>query len=75
MQFVRGESSFWINNQKLLPCHFSWQDDYFALSISHSQVDRVREYIKNQDKYHQNMSWQEENGLLIKKYGFQRLQG
>lgn len=75
MQFVRGESSFWINNQKLLPCHFSWQDDYFALSISHSQVDRVREYITNQDKYHQNMTWKEENALLIKKYGFQRLQG
>lgn len=75
MQFVRGESSFWINNQKLLPYHFSWHDDYFAMSISHSQVERVREFIKNQDKYHNNMSWEQENALLIEKYGFQRLQG
>ena len=75
MQYVRGESSFWINNQKLLPYHFSWQDDYFAVSISHSQVDRVREYIQNQDKHHKNMSWAEEVELFMNKYGFERIKG
>src|SRR5665647_353730 len=42
MQYLKSESSFWINSQKILPDHFSWQDEYFALSISHSQIDRVR---------------------------------
>jgi len=75
MQYLKGESSFWINNQKILPYHFSWQDDYFAVSVSHSHVDRVREYIKNQDGHHKRISWEEEVELFIEKYGFERIKG
>jgi len=75
MQCLKGESSFWINNQKILPCHFAWQDDYFAVSVSHSHVDRVREYIKNQDEHHKKISWKEEVELFMKKYGFERIKG
>lgn len=73
MQYLKSESSFWINNQKTLPCHFSWHDDHFAVSVSHSQVDRVREYIKNQDEHHKKMSWDDEVKLFLKKYGFERI--
>ena len=73
MQYLKGESSFWINNQKVLPYHFSWQDDYFAVSISHSQVERVRSYIRNQDDHHKNLSWDEEVELFMKKYGFEQI--
>jgi REP element-mobilizing transposase RayT len=75
MQYLKGESSFWINNQKALPYHFSWQDDYFAVSIGQSQVERVREYIKNQEEHHKKMSWEEEVELFMKKYGFEQLKG
>ena len=75
MQYLKGESSFWINSQKILPCHFSWQDDYFAVSVSHSHVDKVREYIKNQDEHHRKISWDEEVELFINKYGFERIKG
>lgn len=75
MQYLKGESAFWINSQKILPCHFSWQDDYFAVSVSHSQIDRVREYIRNQDVYHQHMGWEQESDLFMKKYGFEQLKG
>lgn len=75
MQYLKGESSFWINNQKAVPGHFSWQDDYFAVSVSHSHVDRVRAYIKNQDEHHKKMSWQEEVELFLKKYGFEQVKG
>ena len=73
IQYLKGESSFWINKQETLPYHFSWQDDYFAVSISHSHVDRVREYIKNQDEHHKNMDWEQEAELFIRKYGFERI--
>lgn len=69
------ERSFWINSQKILSCHFSWQDDYFAVSVGHSQVDQIREYIKNQDEHHKKISWQEEVELFMKKYGFEQIQG
>ena len=75
MQYLKGESSFWINSQKILPYHFYWQDDYFAVSVSHSYIDRVRQYIKNQDEHHKKISWEEEIELFLKKYGFERIKG
>ena len=75
MQYLKGESSFWVNSQKILHGHFSWQDDYFAVSVSHSHVDRVRNYIKNQDERHKKISWDEEVELFIKKYGFEQIRG
>jgi len=73
MQYLKGESSFWINNQKKLPSHFSWQDDYFAVSVSHSQVERVREYIKTQDEHHQKVSWKQEVEIFLKNMALSEL--
>src|ERR1700712_712920 len=38
---IKGESSFWVNKQKLLNQKFEWQDEYIALSVSESGVDKV----------------------------------
>jgi len=46
VQLLKGESSFWINQQGLTPAPFSWQDDYFAVSVSESQKDQVISYKK-----------------------------
>lgn len=73
IHLLKGESAFWINHQHILPIHFSWQDDYFGVSESHSHVDRVRLYIKNQDEHHRHMSWEDEMELFIKRYGFERI--
>jgi REP element-mobilizing transposase RayT len=70
MQYLKGESAFWINNQKILTQQFAWQDDYFAVSVSHSHVDKVRYYIMNQDEHHKEMTREDEIELFIKKYGF-----
>jgi len=47
MHQIKGESSYWINQQNIMPHKFYWQDDYFAVSVSRSHVERVRNYIKN----------------------------
>ena len=47
MQLIKGEASYWINNNKITKSKFEWADEYFALSVSKSHVDIVREYIKN----------------------------
>ncbi len=52
IQLVKGESSFWINKNKLTLEKFEWQDEYFAVSVSESMVDKVREYIRNQEAHH-----------------------
>lgn len=77
MQLIKGESSFWINKYPeairiLNGRKFGWQDEYFALSVSESMIDRVRNYIKNQEEHHQHQSSLEEYDEFISKYGFQK---
>ncbi|UCE08423.1 MAG: IS200/IS605 family transposase [bacterium] len=69
-QLLKGESSHWINKNKLTPTEFGWQDEYIAVSVSHSIVNKVREYIKNQEEHHRKKSFEEEYQLFLKKYGF-----
>src|SRR5688500_8740730 len=37
-QLLKGESSFWINKNKLTLAYFEWQDEYFAVSVSESAL-------------------------------------
>ncbi len=67
---IKGESSFWINKNLYLEQTFQWQDDYFAVSVSESQLDRVVAYIKNQDIHHANKSFADEVNEFNIKYGF-----
>ena len=46
-QLIKGESSYWINKNRLTKEKFEWQDDYFAVSVSESKLNVVRDYIKN----------------------------
>lgn len=71
-QMIKGESSNWINKNKLIPGRFEWQDEYIAFSVSESQINKVREYIKNQEEHHRKKSFTEEYELFIKKYGFNK---
>ncbi|MCB0652441.1 MAG: IS200/IS605 family transposase [Saprospiraceae bacterium] len=71
IQLLKGESSFWINKNKLTEKYFGWQDEYFAGSVSHSQINAVRRYIQNQEKHHANKTFEDEYQKFIKKYGFE----
>ena len=68
---IKGESSFWINQNKLINQQFGWQDDYFAVSVNESQVPTVVRYINDQENHHQNKSFNDEVDALMKKYGWQ----
>jgi putative transposase len=52
---------------------FDWQDEYFAVSVSESIIDKVREYIKNQEEHHSKKTFQKEYDEFIRKYGFDKL--
>lgn len=72
MQLIKGESSFWINKNQLTKQKFEWQDEYFAVSVSESNLEKVRNYIQNQEDHHRKKSFQEEYSEFLDKYGFQR---
>ena len=72
MQLIKGESSFWINKHNLTKQKFEWQDEYFAISVSESVLDKVRNYIKNQEEHHKQKTFQQEYDDFINKYNFQK---
>src|SRR4030095_7568552 len=63
---LKGESAHWFNQQNLLRGRFYWQDDYFAVSVSESLVERLKEYISNQEEHHKARPFSEEYDRLIK---------
>jgi REP element-mobilizing transposase RayT len=72
MQLLKGESSFWINKNKLCSGKFEWQGEYFAASVSESVVGSVRNYIKKQEQHHRHKTFAEEYEEFIMKAGFQK---
>lgn len=70
VQLLKGESSFWVNKNNLCRQKLIWQSEYFAVSVNERGVDRVREYIKNQEDHHRKKTFQEEYEEFLDKYEF-----
>lgn len=70
MHLIKGESSSWINKNNLCSDKFGWQDQYFAISVSQSVVNRVRDYIRNQENHHKGKDFQLEYDRIVKAHGF-----
>ena len=71
MQLIKGESSFWINKNALSKTKFGWQDEYFAVSVSETNLEAVRRYIANQEEHHRSKSFEDEFEGFMKRAGFQ----
>jgi putative transposase len=68
MQLLKGGSSHWINESKLLPGKFGWGRGYGAFSVSQSGAAEVAKYIADQEEHHRKKSFGEELKLLVKRY-------
>ena len=71
MQLIKGESAFWMNKEKMTKSKFEWADEYFAVSVSESMLDRVRAYIDGQEEHHKKTTFQQEYDDFIKRYDFE----
>jgi len=71
LRFVKGDSSEWINKEKLTARKFNWQDGYGAFSHSKSQIDSVVKYIRNQQLHHKKASFIEEYKSMLEKFGIE----
>ena len=69
MMLVKGESAHWLNKQNVIRGKFYWQDDYFAISVSESQVATVRAYIEGQEEHHRAIPFSRELDTLRKITG------
>ena len=72
IQLIKGEAAFWFNKQHLIPEKPEWQDEYFAVSVSESVLNKVRDYIKNQEEHHKHKTFQQEYDEFVINYGFRK---
>jgi putative transposase len=57
---IKRSSSLFINNEKLCPGRFSWQEGYGGFSYGRSQIGEIYNYIDNQESHHQKRTFQQE---------------
>ena len=69
MKTAKAKSSKYINDHSLTPEHFEWQEGYGVFSYSRSDINRVYNYIKNQEDHHRKQSFRDEYLQLLKEYG------
>jgi REP element-mobilizing transposase RayT len=69
-QLIKGESSFWINKNKLTKSKFRWQDEYLAIGVDNDKIQIVRDYIANQENHHKRISFAQEHDKFIERFGF-----
>jgi REP element-mobilizing transposase RayT len=65
---IKSNSSLWINQTRGLPIPFHWQAGYAAFSVSQSNVEAVRGYIRQQPKHHAKQSFQDELLEWLRRY-------
>jgi putative transposase len=66
---IKAKSSKWANDEKLNNRSFDWQDGYSAFTVSESQVEPVRHYIRDQPNHHRRLTFQDEIRALLGKHG------
>ena len=60
VMLLKGESSFWVNKNKIIPFRFEWAHEYYARSVSESDLLRLIDYIQFQEIHHRRKSLAEE---------------
>jgi putative transposase len=68
MRDIKQSSSKWVH-ETLGVRDFGWQDGYGAFTVSSSQLEAVKEYIKNQAEHHRKRTFQEEYVEFLKRNG------
>jgi REP element-mobilizing transposase RayT len=65
---IKSNSSNWMKQIPEVGARFSWQIGYGAFSVSESQIEIVRRYIRNQEHHHAKRTFEDEMNALLRKY-------
>lgn len=68
---LKSKTSKWANEQSRGPGHFAWQIGYGAFTVSASQLDKVLDYVRNQERHHRRKTFQDEYLALLKRHGIE----
>ena len=68
---IKSTSSAWINQTRVGSIPFQWQGGYAAFSVSQSNLEAVREYVRHQAEHHKKVSFQDELREWLRRYGIE----
>jgi REP-associated tyrosine transposase len=69
LRIVKTNSSRWVHRKSGRRRGFAWQTGYGAFSVSQSNATSVVKYIREQEKHHQRVTFQEEFISFLKENG------
>jgi REP element-mobilizing transposase RayT len=65
---VKANSSRWVHETFPNRAAFGWQNGYGAVTVSHSNVEAVREYIRGQAEHHKTKTFQDELREFLRRH-------
>jgi len=65
---LKRVAHLWLTEQSQAYADFQWQGGYADFSVSPSNLERVKEYITNQEAHHRKLSFQDEIRALLRKH-------
>lgn len=65
---IKKSSNKFINDNNLSKFKFEWQSGYGVFSCSYNDVDKIINYIKNQESHHKKETFKSEYLLLLENY-------
>ena len=65
---LKRVSNLWLKEQGAAYRDFQWQGGYADFSVSQSNIERVKNYITNQEAHHRKLGFQDELRVLLRKH-------
>ena len=65
---IKRSTSVFINKEKLCNGKFTWQGGYGGFSYGRFQLDKIYNYIQNQEKHHEKISFKDEYYQFLEKF-------
>ena len=68
LRVLKTNSSLWVHKSRRRAA-FAWQTGYGGFSVSQSNMPALVEYIRNQERRHRKISFQQEFIAFLKRHG------
>ena len=68
VRLVKAGSSKWVRENHPGEVPFTWQIGYGAFTVSESQLERARIYVRNQKEHHRDKPFEQELRQLLAKH-------
>ena len=66
MRELKADSSKWVKAEKGL-YHFAWQEGYGAFTVSTPDLEKVKQYVLNQEEHHRVATFKEEYVAMLER--------